>query len=1019
MFKKTLISLAVASSLGLTGCLDSGSTGNNANPDYQITDTTIDRSIVRPIFDPNPLSETFSVPTHFDLLLLLGATQDANHDFTAPASGPEPVKSALNSLSGFSTTSAFNVRFDGELNAGSVVAGQTVFLIALETDSPLKGTPAELALPAVNPADIAGLAPDASQPKFRAEAVNVDNGVNNAIRITPLEPLEEGRKYLVLIGNGVKGANNKSIDQSIQGRALGEGTLGNTALENVKAIVSGLNKLGTSILAPAGQEVALAYSFTTNADSQVLRTMMTPLVSATKLGQQIGFTAQLKAVRDVYTDLNFSQLTTKLKELGTKAAQVGAGKLDISTLPPEEQQVIGKLSQLSAITTETNLTAAVTDEVNNGTIHLPQPRPNLFLNNKPATDLLTIQGLALQASQSGTPNLIVDAAAQVTVAEGAIQLPYFQHLPGTSGSGLTDGSWQGNTTLEANLNATLSPDGNDLFQFLRDGRNADGSVGPLNVNGNFPFPEKQADTTVPIVVFLPSLEDANTADIERPTTCGDPVAPNGITIFQHGITVDRSASMLPAILLAQKSCQAVVAIDQPLHGLGGSTVGTVPGLTPLDESAVLANAQGTLQAYFTALGGAANVPVACSAANLADPNTPETIQFACLQVDGMSKLLEADYTGERHFGFTRDMAAAGVAAKSAADITAVSSGSLFINPGNMLNGRDNLRQSVVDLINVAATVKLMPIIDVTGYDQTGTPTGVPDGLNDPILKDVGSVNFIGHSLGGISGTVFAALSNDPVLNPTLNGLYASAGKSITYPKLDSVVLHNTGGQVTRLLENSQTRSGDLLDGLAANGITQKTSNFENFFYVFQSVVDGTDSVNFSLELGNSTDNLLITSVTGDSTVPNEANVNPLGNAYPAPLAGTEPMMALMDIGQGGLELADRSEGLSLVDSDNNTTQALPAASFFAGTNPCTQANHGTFVGPIVDNENCEGGKAVTSTAFAAMVAQTIGAVSGSGLAFGGDATAASVLGAESAGAIGLSLGVSPTLDRALDQDKAQ
>ena len=948
-------------------------------------------------------SENFSIPTHFDLLLLLGATQDANHDFTAPASGRGPVRSALNSLSGFSTTSAFNVRFDGQLNKDSVVAGATVFLIALETDSPLKGTPAELALPAVNPADIAGLAPEANQPKFRAEVVNVDNGVDNAIRITPLEPLEEGRKYLVLIGDGVKGANGKGIDQSVQGRAIAEGTLGNPALANIKAIVSGLNDLGTSILSAAGQDVALAYTFTTNADSQVLRTMMAPSISATKLGQQIGFTAQLKAVRDVYTEMNFSELTAKLKELGTKAVQVGAGQLDITTLPVEEQQVIGKLSQLSSITTETKLTAAVTKEVLNGTIHLPQPRPNLFLNNKPATDLLTIQGLALQATQTGTPNPIVEAAAQVTVAEGAIQLPYFQQLPGTDGSGLTDGSWQGNTTLEANLNETLSPDDNDIFQFLRDGRNADGSVGPLNVNGNFPFPEKQADTTVPVVVFLPSLEDGDTAEIERPNACSDPTAPNGITIFQHGITVDRSVSMLPAILLAQKSCQAVVAIDLPLHGLGGSTIGSVPGLTPLDESTVMTKAEVTRTAYINALQQAGGV-AACADGSpaLADPS----VQFACLQIDGMNKLLAADYTGERHFDYTRDMTADGVEAKSTADITAVSSGSLFVNPNNMLNSRDNLRQSVVDLINVAATVRLMPVIDANG-----------DTLEDPILRNAQTINFIGHSLGGISGTVFAALSNDPVLNPTLNDLYASAGKSITYPELDSVVLHNTGGQVTRLLENSQTRSGDLLDALADKGVMQKTSNFEDFFYVFQSVVDGTDSVNFSLELGNSTDNLLITSVTGDRTVPNEANVNPLGNAYPAPLAGTEPMMALMDIGQGGLKLVDGTEGLALVDSDDSATKALPAASFFDGTNPCTQANHGTFVGPIVDNENCEGDKAVTSTAFAAMVAQTVGAVSGSGFAFGADATAASVLGAESAGAIGLSLGVSPTLDRALDQNK--
>ena len=125
MFKKTLISLAVASSVGLTGCFDSGETGANANPDYQIEDTTIDKSVVRPVFDPNPLSPTLAVPAHFDLLLLLGATQSANHDFTALPTGAEPVRSALNELNGFSTSSAFNIAFDGELNPETVLAGQT------------------------------------------------------------------------------------------------------------------------------------------------------------------------------------------------------------------------------------------------------------------------------------------------------------------------------------------------------------------------------------------------------------------------------------------------------------------------------------------------------------------------------------------------------------------------------------------------------------------------------------------------------------------------------------------------------------------------------------------------------------------------------------------------------------------------------------------------------------------------------------------------------------------------------
>jgi hypothetical protein len=1004
MFKKTLISLAVASSLGLTGCFDSGGKGGNANPDYQITDTTIDRSIVRPVFDPNPLSPTFSVPTHFDLLLLLGATQSARHDFTAPASGPEPVRSALDSLSGFSTTSAFNVRFDGELDPETVAAGETVFLVALNTDSPLKGTDAPLALPAVNPADVTGPAAPENQPKFRAEAVDVDGGSKNAIRITPLEPLEEGRKYLVLVSNGVEGANGKNIEQSVQGRNVGEGALANDALSNVKAIVGGLNDLGRNILQSSGQDVALAYTFTTNADTEVLRTMMAPTISTTKLGQQIGFTAQLKAVRDVYTDLTFSELTDKLSELGEKAALVAAQQLDISTLPVKEQQVIGRLGQLSQITTQSAITAAVQAEIGS-TIHLPQPRPSLFLNTQSASNLATIQGIS--ATDPSSP--VVAAATQVSVSQGAIQLPYYQKLPGDDGSNLTDGSWEGNTELETNLNNSLSS-GGGVFEFLRDGTEEDGTTaGPLNVNGYFPFPMQQATTTVPVVVFWPSLENPGTQAPERPAACTDATAPNGITIFQHGITVDRSTAMLPAILLANQSCQAVVAIDQPLHGLGGDSEdfpgvnpGTVPGLTPLDATAVETKAGQTLSAYVQALGGEANVASTCTEQNLA--TAPQNVVFACLQISNMNHLLAADYTGERHFGYTRDESADGIAATEAADITAVESGSLFINPGNMLNSRDNLRQGVVDLMNLAASVQLMTVADVTSEANPGQP----DGLDDPLFSGVTNVNFIGHSLGGISGAAFASMVNNPVLNGNLNGIYDDANISVDYPTLNSVTLHNTGGQVTRLLENSEERSVELLEGLADKGIAQKTSNYENFFYVFQSVVDSTDPVNFAVELGSTTNNLLISEVVGDRTVPNEANVNPLGQAYSAPLAGTEPLMALLDLGQGGTALSDGT-ALYLIDSDSTGSKPLPAATFFDGTNPCTQANHGTFVGPKAPNENCEGGEADTSIAFSAMIAQTVGTVNAAGVP-GADNP-------QSGTAIGASLGVSATLENALDQDE--
>lgn len=949
MFKKTLISLAVASSVGLTGCFDSGETGANANPDYQIEDTTIDKSVVRPVFDPNPLSPTLAVPAHFDLLLLLGATQSANHDFTALPTGAEPVRSALNELNGFSTSSAFNIAFDGELNPETVLAGQTVFMLALDTAPAVPTAPG--ALPAVNPADITGIADPANQPTFSVDVVSMDGGTNNAIRITPLEPLEEKRKYLVLVGNGVTGANGKPIERSVQAAALADGVLGNPALENVQNLLVALNNLGNTVLQQAGQTAALSYTFTTNGDADVLRAMASPLPYLESLGQKIGFTAQLKAVRDEFPDLNFSELTEKLAELGAAAADPN---LDPSTLTAAELRALVNLQEALAIQSE--IPAAIEAQVGT-TLHVPQPRPFVKLSDDPATDIATITSLA---PEQGTPvnewNPIYAAATQVTVSQGAITVPYYQHLPGESGSGITSGYWTGNTDLEDSLNNILAGEGETVFEFLRD---IDTS---LNVNGYFPFPQLQGLTTVPITVIRPNVGE------NQPASCdngGSFVPAKGVTIFQHGITVDRSTALLPGILLAQQACQAVVAIDQPLHGLAGDgspVLGTVPGLDPLDETAVTqltTIAETTRDNLEAALAAAANGqgPLA---------GDPDAQQYAGLQVQLMNQLLSSDYFGERHFGFTDGGGVTAVAA----DLDDIESGSLFVNPLNMLNSRDNLRQGTVDLLNLAATVNLMPIIN-------GQPAfqGLP-------------VNFVGHSLGGISGSVFASLANDPavqfILDENENPVPSPAAEFL--PELASVTLHDTGGQVTRLLENSQSRSGDLLDGLAGAGVVQKTSDFESFFYIFQSLVDAGDPVSFSEDLGRFQSNLLVTEVIGDRTVPNEAATNPLGQAFPAPLAGTEPMIGL--IGEGS------ATGVNIITPASEVSAtSLPAASFFVSDNPCTQANHGTFVGPITpadpDNLLCPGGSN-TSVAFQEMVRQTIRTIGGNSVLSGNPDT--SVLG---------------------------
>lgn len=960
MFKKTLISLAVASSLGLTGCFDSAGSGSNANPDYKINDTTIDRSLVRPIYNPNPLAAEPQFPINSDLILLLGATQGADYDFTGLSTGDTPADDAVNRLSGFSTSGAFSLKFDGELNPESVMANATVFLVPLNVAPAVESAPE--ALPNTNPTSIVsadpfgqGLDTPLEQPSFRADVVSLDGGANNAIRIVPLEPLLEGQKYLVVVSDDVRGANGKPIARAVQDVALADGNLGNPALGNVKSLLQSLNTLGNGFLTAmgTGSESALSYSFTTNSDTDVLKAMMAPAAFGTALGQKVGFTALLKAVRDNYPTQNFSQLTTTLGELQELAAGLQDQSVDPSDLTAQQLSAITALGNAQQETSATDIGNAISGEIGD-TLHLPVPRPSFFFPKTEAEDLATIQGL-----DSG--NQIAQAAAQVQVHQGAITLPYYQSLPGENGTGIVNGSWTGSTSLEADLNESLTP-GDTIFSFLRDGD------GTLNANGYFPFPEKNADTTVPVVVFNPSTDS-------RPAACADPVKPNGVTIFQHGITVDRSVAMLPAILLAQSACQTVVAIDQPLHGLAGAATGTVPGLSELDPQTLT----GTVEATIQALEGQNNPALAPLIAQL-------------------NALISADYIGERHFGFTANDQLQPVEA----DLADISSGSLFINPLNMMNSRDNLRQGVVDLLNVTASIQTF---DIDGDPGTqGDLAGVP-------------VNFIGHSLGGISGTVFASLVNDTetytfnemdlTLNQIVNGVYQSSSQlsSFSFPSLNSVVLHNTGGQVTRLIENSPSISGQILPGLADAGVSQGSADFESFFYVFQSVTDAGDPVNFAESLGSSTSNILISEVVGDTTVPNEANVNPLGSAFSAPLAGTEPLMALIDLGAGGTLLSDGAEGLGIIDTDTPTGGAMPVASFFDGTNPCSDANHGTFVAPIAPQEGCPNAAADTSVAFSAVVTQTAQAVS------------AQPIPGSSVPAIGASLGSSTTLESALDQDK--
>lgn len=928
MFKKTLISLAVASSVGLSGCLSGGGSGSNANPEYKITDTTIDTSLVRPEFNPIITAPSFDVPANYDLILLLGASQSTNYDFTGYATDTDPASNTIKDLAGFSTSAQMDIRFSGSLNPATVKTNQTVFLLPINM-KPVSSLLPDIELTAnpsyIDTSDPFDLTKYAAQ-DIRTEVISVDGGSNNAIRITPLKPLADQTKYLVVVTSGVKGADGRSTAQSVAyAEMAGDGPLGNPALQSVRDLVQGGENLAEAFLGAQGikDDVTLAYTMTTSNTKTVLNAITSPATYLTKLGQQVVLYSALQVVKD-----NMPADSTAAAVFGalgdalsaspknpTLAMKVGAAIKPYQDDPTLAQNVVG-----SAV----------------ANMPFPQPRTAKFYSSTTRTaDTLA----AIQASGNGT---LQAAAAAVAVTEGAIELPYYLELPGSTGAGLVQGMWRGSTDVETKLNATIDAykgayPSLSNFQFPRD------SDGTFNVTQYMPFPQENAKVAVPVTVFYPDPGVTGCSSI------------SDVVIFQHGITVDRSVATLPAINLAAKTfgmgkCIATVAMDQPLHGLGGTNVGTVPGLNP-----------------------------ASTYVNPAD-------------------FPDADYVGERHFNFTAK-AAGSLEPVQKSDIRDVDSGSLAINLQSLPTTRDTLREGVVDLLNLAATIKS------GGFDIDG------DGATyNPASLQGAKFHFIGHSLGGITGTPFVSLAE----NATLRGAWAALSGAIPgspyYPDFSSIALMNTGSQLSKLAENSPAFGPAIINGLsAATGgtVTQGTSSFETFLYVWQSVLDSTDPVNYAQSLGaslsaSSDTGLLMSEVVGDLTVPNEANVNPLGQALSAPLAGTEPLMALVNVGAG---IEPLTSGNIVSVSSATPASAIPAGeSFFFGAQPCTTANHGTFVGPATppnpDDAVCPDGSN-TGAAFGEMITEVISNVLGNSVAVSNAAV----------------LGDSSTLDSALDQNK--
>lgn len=875
MFKKTLISLAVASSLGLTGCFDSAGDGGNANPNYKISNPELDGK-TWPLFNP----VTGQLPLPNDLIFRSDnpatSINEADGSFSVADSAP-PVTTALNQLSGASSIAPAVVQFNGQIDEDSVDSrafiltdpadptsvipnpNQNVFLIELEYASgdPVRGLGAgeSPTIPLAITAQVAaGAAPQdlsgrnqaqagaylfglTQSPDYVAEVVTLDG--NSAIRINPTKPLNPFKRYLVVVTKEVLDVNGDPIVQSPLYRDVADPTrvLGNpTALAPVRQIVDGFwEKVAASFFGVPNQarptalteeSIAISYSFTTSNDQRVLQYIADP---KTFFKETILASIRFDAVKEARDEGETDFFTL----FGIGNAAVAAAE---PTADGQADALVGAFTAGELLPTPADLSS---------TAEFGTPQ-----------DVTQVSAIASQFVDFGDVNIV----------QGTIDLPYYLGVPtGSSdaeGSVINTQSWKANAALAAVAGDQL---GVELAQ-------SDPMVSEV-VNYRFPFPAKTQDVTVPIMVLYPADYDGST--------------PLETVMYMHGITTDRSTALTFGSALAHNSGVAVVVIDQPVHGVTpfsaeaqaglatqlltvGQANGLPESLAPTDTN-VQAVIAGQLAIGFVV--GATGQTPEDSAALIQSVVTGGTSGDAAL--DGAIRALRsfentvanagstvpgiAKTEHERHFDFTANAATQ----PTAMTATSGESGSLFINLTNFTNTRDKNRQAVVDLLNVRASLAGLDFDGTAGADL-----------------DADSVYFVGHSLGTIVGAPFVAVANET---------------AATEDDIIAAQLLTPGAGIVRMLENSPTFAPRILGGLqAAAGLEQGDGALETFLNVFQAAVDSVDPINFTTSLNGSSTPVLLSQVNGDDVIPNDALAAPLGNAFDAYLSGTEPLARLLN-----------------------------------------------------------------------------------------------------------------------------
>lgn len=266
--------------------------------------------------------------------------------------------------------------------------------------------------------------------------------------------------------------------------------------------------------------------------------------------------------------------------------------------------------------------------------------------------------------------------------------------------------------------------------------------------------------------------------------------------------------------------------------------------------------------------------------------------YAGMQANRKVALVVIDHPlhGERGFALSGSMAT----------VTTSDNPTPYLNLSYLTVARDNLKQSVADLLGLRLAVGL------------ANAKGLGTQIGGAGLK----VHFLGHSLGAISGTNLLAVANQPIGNAQADALF----------KFDTGGLAMPGGGIAPLLLNSPTfgptikmgvltsGSAELKAGFTAYAPNCKTavptcfvneflpslsttqqaaaaSTLQSYSFAAQSVLDSADPINLGSGI-KSDFRLFATEIVGDGALSLSDQVIPNSIAS-APLGGTEPLFKVL------------------------------------------------------------------------------------------------------------------------------